>query len=218
MKPLRLRQMTIGMLLPLVGCQTVPTGVQIVNDGVAALQKAPLCCQALADAKKIPLPLANTDMLVDSSSQVREFDGKRAFFILLELPEYENPYSITVTSSANGVINDNALFIPRISVYNSEFIATRNFDEKSLRNRGDNLERTVFINPQNRGERYIAIYGSGLSASIERPYSEVTYTTVMVGPVMFNMVGGRDGKSMLRSSPTGRLHLEVKGLEKPRAN
>ena len=215
--PLKLRLIAFSIFVPLMGCQAVPTGGQIVSEGVVALQKAPLCCEALAGAKKIPLPLTATDILVDSSSQAREFDGNKAFFMLVELPVYEKPYSIILTSSAKGVINDSALFIPKVSVYDSEFVATRKYDENSLRNRGNSLERTVFINPQNRSERYMAIYGSNLSASIERPYSEVTYTTVMVGTMMFNMVGGRDDKSTLRSSPTGTLHIEVKGLEKPQA-
>lgn len=205
----------IGAVLALVGCQTMQTGGQIVNDGVAALNTTPLCCTHLSQAKKVPLPLTPSDIAVDAKSQAHMFDGTKAFFVLVELPAYEKPYSITFTSSAKGVINDNALFIPRVSVYDSEFIATRTFDEKSLRNRGNNLERTVFINPQNSGDRYIAVHGSDLSASIERPYSEATYNTVVVGIVMFNVVSGHDGKSMLRSSPTGALHIEVSGLDKP---
>jgi len=84
--------------------------------------------------------------------------------------------------------------------------------EKTLRNRGTNLERTVFFAPQDRAERYLAIYGSDLAASIERAYSIVTATPVFAGPVMFNLYGGQDGKSTLRSAPTGKLKIEVQGL------
>ncbi len=73
-------------------------------------------------------------------------------------------------------------------------------------------KRTVLVNPGNAGERYLAIYGSDLSSSIERAYSMVTVTPVVAGPVMFNMYGGMDGKSVLRSSPVGTLALEVQGL------
>lgn len=209
------RLVTAGIALSLAGCQTMQTGEKIVSDGVAALDKTPLCCSDLSEAKRIPLPLLPTDIAVDAKSQARKFDGTKAFFVLLELPVYEKPYALTLTSSAKGVVNDNALFIPRVTVYDAEYTATRTFDEKSLRNRGNDLERTIFINPQNNSERYIAIYGSDLSASIVRPYSEVTYNTVVVGTIMFNVVGGRDGKSTLRSSPTGSLHIEVSGLDKP---
>ncbi len=133
--------------------------------------------------------------------------------MLYELPVFSKPYSLSVSSLPRGVQTDMALFIPRVAMYDSEFKPARYFDEKTLRNRGDSLERTIFMNSQNSQERYIAIFGSDMSASIERAYSAVTVTPIVAGPFVFNMYSGHDGKSVLQSSATGVLQFEVHGLD-----
>ena len=198
--------------LLLVSCATVPPGIKVVAEAKEALDSTPLCCTGLATAPRTPLPLAPTTIQIDKKSPAFDFGGNKAFFVLHELPAYAQPYSIFLTSQAAGTQQDVAIFIPRVAMYDANFKVTRYFDEKSLRNRGNNLERTVFINTANQQERYIAIYGSDLSASIERAYSMVTVQTVSTGLYSFNLYSGVDGKSVLRSSPAGGLQIEVQGL------
>jgi hypothetical protein len=196
----------------LSGCVT--TGQTVVEQGKQALAGAPLCCESLKTAKRSPLPgsAGEVEVLIDRTAQAFNFGGSKAFFVLYELPAFKKTYSIGITSNPQGPITDVALLIPRVALYDADFNVTRFFDEKTLRNRGNALERTVFINPDNAKERYIAIFGSDLSSSIERAYSMVTVTPIFAGPVVFNWVSGTDGKSLLRSSPTGSLKLEVQGL------
>lgn len=194
------------------GCATVPSGRSIVEESSRALAQASQCCETLATARRAALPLQPAEVMLDKTAQAFDFGGNKAFFVLYELPPFEQPYSVVVTSVAGGSLSDVALFIPRIAAFDGDFKPTRYYDEKTLRNRGNNLERTVFINPSNRAERYLAIYGSDLSASIERPYSMVTVTPVVAGPLIFNVYGGQDGTSTLQSSPTGKLKLETQGL------
>jgi len=195
-----------------------PNGRQVLAEGQAALDTAPLCCgRELAQAKRVALPLAPVQVEIDAHAQAHDFGGNKAFFVMYELPPYTQPYSIKLTSRPKGFADDVAILVPRIAIFDAKFQPTRYFDEKTLRNRGNDLERTVFINPTDAGERYLAIHGSNLSASIERAYSMVTVTPIMAGPVMFNMYGGQDGKSVLRSAPTGTVQLEVQGLAKPEA-
>jgi len=199
----------------LSACATPPPGgKQIVSDARALLDAAAPCCASLAQAARKPLPLTRTELSIDTTAPVFQFSSGKAFFHLYELPAWRGPYAIEVVTRARGAGNDIALFIPRLGLYDADFKPTRAFDEKTLRNRGSNdLERTVFMNPGNAAERYLAIHGSELSASIERPYSTVTYTPIVAGPVVFNMVGGSDGKLVLHSSPVGSLSLEVLGYE-----
>jgi hypothetical protein len=201
-----------GAAVLLGGCAT--QGKQLLEESTRALAAAPVCCTTLATAIRQPLPVLPqpAEALIDARSQAFNFGGNKAFFVLYELPKYDQPYSIILTSVGAGTLQDSALLIPRVATYDGEFKVQRFFDEKTLRNRGNNLERTVFINPSDAAERYLAIYGSDLSASIERAYSMVTVTPVYAGPVMFNMYNGVDGKSVLRSSPAGKLQLEVRGL------
>lgn len=205
------RLSSIAVMLGMTACAT-PTGVELVDQGKRDLDAATSCCTSLHQAKRSRLPLEKTRVVLDKNAQAFDFGGVKAFFMLYELPAYAAPYSIVLSSLPGGLQNDKALFIPRVALYDGDMRPTRYFDEKTLRNRGDSLERTVFINPQNAQERYMAVFGSDMSASIERAYSFVTVTPVMAGPVMFNMYGGQDGKSTLRSSPTGMLDIETQGL------
>jgi hypothetical protein len=199
----------------LAGCATVPSGQKLLADGQAALDAAPLCCsdRGLASAQRSALPLVPASIEIDGHAQAHDFGGNKAFFAMYELPAYSTPYAIKLTSRPKGGLADVAILVPRVALYDADFKLTRYFDDKTLRNRGNDLERTVFINPGDARERYIAIHGSNLSASIERAYSMVTVTPVVAGPVIFNMYGGQDGKSVLRSAPTGTVQLEVQGLQ-----
>lgn len=208
---------TAGLSL-VTGCATPPPGGQaLLAAGQSALNAAPLCCseKGLATAPRSALPLVPTAVEIDGRGPAHDFGGNKAFFALYELPAFGQPYAIKVISKPNGPLTDVAILVPRVAMYDADFKLTRYFDDKTLRNRGNDLERTVFINPADAGERYIAIHGSNLSASIERAYSMVTVTPVVAGPVVFNMYGGQDGKSVLRSAPTGSLQIEVQGLPVP---
>ena len=89
---------------------------------------------------------------------------------------------------------------------------TRNFDENGLRTRGSSLERTVFINPANAGERYFAIYGSNLLASSQQTIPVITTSTSSAGTAFFTFYSGRDIRATRHPSPTGSFELEVSGL------
>ena len=211
--------MSRTVLLPLAacallaGCAAPQTGLQVVNEGQLALEAAPLCCSSLAGAERQTLPLVEPATVdITARSPAFNFGGTKAFFVVYELPAFSDPYSVVFSSQSAGVLNDAALLIPRIAIYDDQFQVTRYFDDKTLRNRGNTLERTVFFNAADRRERYLAVYGSDLSSSIERAYSVVSVTPVVAGPIVFNVFNGQDGKSTLRSSPTGKLRIEVQGL------
>lgn len=198
-------------IFTLVGCAT--SGTSLLATGKQDLEAAPLCCETLATAKAVKLPLENSSVTVDKTAQAFNFEEHKAFFKLYELPAFTKTYSFVITSEPDGNLTDLALFLPRVTLYNAQFQPTRHFDEKTLRNRGNSVERTIFINPQNAAEKFVAIYGSDLSASVTRAYSMVTVTPIMAGPYMFNMYGGQDGKSTIRSAPTGKFQIEVQGLQ-----
>lgn len=211
-----MRTLVAGLaLVALAGCATPPSGLDLVTQGQADLDAANVCCETMATAARLPLPLQKTPISLDKTRQAFSFGGTKAFFVLFELPAYTRPYGLTVSSVPGGTPGDVALVVPKLAFYDADFRPTRHFDEKTLRNRGTSVERTVFVNPQDAGERYLAVFASDLSASIERAYSEVTVTPVAAGPVVFNLYGGRDGKSTLRSSPTGVFEIETQGLVTP---
>ena len=199
----------------LAGCAG---GTRMLATSRQELQDAPVCCGSLATARRLQLPVEPVEVVIDHTAQAFDFDGGKAFFVLYELPPFRDAYSIVLTSLAEGTVEDSAVFMPRVATDDADFRRVRLFDEKTLRSRGNNLERTVFVNPADRAERYLVIYGSGSSATVRRAYSMNTMTPIVAGPAIFYLHGGKDGTSVLRSSPGGKLQLEVRGLKPPSAH
>jgi len=197
----------------LAGCASVPSGAQKVADGKKQLDVAAICCTGLDQAQRRALPVESETLVIDGTRQAIDLGSGKTFFALYELPQFASTYSIVVTSIPTGPLSDMALLVPRVALYDSSFVVTRQFDEKTLRNRGNQLERTIFINPQNAAERYLVISAADLSSSIETPYSMVTSTPIVAGPVVFNLVSGQDGKTTLRASPVGQILIEVQGAK-----
>lgn len=195
-----------------------PTSLERVTASQTRLDNAPDCCSTLADAKRQPLPRDATTINFNEQSQATRFHGRKAFFAIFELPHFEREYSINITSHAEGMkggrmASEVTILVPRVALYDAYFKETRLFSDESLRNRGSNLERTVFINPSNRNERYLVIYGSDLTASIERSVSEVNTINISIAPGIYAPIHtGHDGKMTIRSSPTGAVTLEARGL------
>lgn len=211
-----MRQLAFLILLAassLSACKTIPTGTQLIAAGKTALDESVVCCNDLSQAISMSLPLEKATQILDAKSQSMIFGGYKSFFVLYALPAYEKPYSIIVSSFSNGNTSNTSLFLPRISLHGANHESRREYDDKSLRNRGTSLERTIFINPENREDRYLLVRASDLSAKIEQNISTVTSSSVYVGPgVAAYYSSGFDGKVVIQSSPVGRLEVEVKGL------
>ncbi len=102
---------------------------------------------------------------------------------------------------------------PRVTLLDENFQPTRHFDESTLRQRGSVLERTVFINPSDRAERYLVFYGSAVASNRDETVGVTGVTPIFAGPVMFMMPTGSEIKRSVHYSPTGKYFLHVEGLQ-----
>lgn len=193
-----------------MGCAT--SGKKLAAEGTHAIDSAALCCTTLADAAALPLPTEKQHVRIDGTRQAFLFDGVKSFFVLYRLPDFRNTYSILVSSNPEGTTTDLSIFLPRISIYDASFQRVRYFDEHTLRSRGGVMERTVFINPANANERYLAIHSASLAEPVERILSTQTATTMPIGTGFIMWQSGMDMKSTLRSAPVGAVDIEVSGL------
>lgn len=105
-----------------------------------------------------------------------------------------------------------------MALYDASFQPTRYFDETTLRRRGTTLERTVFLNATDAGERYLAIFASDGGGAVDWAHSTVEQYLVPVGPALMWFYRGVDAKSSLRPAPTGTVVIEVEGLSPPSAS
>lgn len=224
------RRLWVAALVLLSGCATSPPATDTVAFARTALAAASPCCTTLAEAPRMPLPLAEALLLIGVDRPVFDFDGRRAFFVLLELPRFAVPYSILVESvpsdAAAAVEKGGGLFgttrvaaktllTPGIQMFDETFAATRRFDHNGLRARGDGLERTVFINDSNAGERYMAIYGIDRQEVLTKTYGVVTSTPIMAGGVGGVLISGQDQTARIHFAPTGAVRVKAQGLPLP---
>jgi hypothetical protein len=196
----------------LTGCQTA--GSHIASQSREKLNAAPVCCKTIAEAKIRPLPALQTDFELSANSQAFYFDAGKAFFDMFELPTYNGPYSILIGSRASGSIQDMSIMAPWVILLDENFQPTRSFDENTLRPRGSSLERTIFINPGDRHERYMVIFGSPIESSRSSTVGVTGANTFYAGGAMFSIPTGSDVKSKQEHSPTGSYFLDIKGLQK----
>lgn len=224
------RWFVVAALVLLPGCATAPPATDTVAAARAALAAATSCCTTLAEAPRTPLPLEETSLLIGIDRPVFDFDGRRAFFVLFELPRFTVPYSILVESQPSdaaasvekggGLLGFSTsaaktLLTPGILMLDDAFSTLRRFDHNGLRPRGDGLERTIFINASNDGERYIAIYGIDREEVMTKTYGVVTSTPIIAGGVGGVFISGQDQTARIHFAPTGALRVKVQGLPLP---
>jgi hypothetical protein len=192
----------------LVACATAPAGRERVAEARRTLAAAPVCCTTLAEAKRQPLPLEAVRIDIGGASPAFVFDAVKSHFALFELPTFAGPYSVTIRSHPVVAGDGATLFVPRVALYDAAFRPTRSFDEHSLRNRGQALERTVFVNPRDATERFLAIYGADVTSSTGHAYSTVSQMLLPIGPGLLVLYQGQDHTSTITAAPVGTIEIE----------
>jgi hypothetical protein len=163
---------------------------------------------------------------------VFDFDGRRGYFVMFELPKFVAAYSILIESQPSDAAatyekggglfggppaEAKTLLTPGVLLLDEAFRTLRRFDQQGLRSRGDGLERTVFVNPSNDGERYIAIYGIDRDEVLTKTYGVVTSTPVFSGAAVGYFVSGQDQRARIHFAPIGAVRITVQGLPAPAA-
>lgn len=172
--------------------------------------------QVVAELHKEPLPvLKPMTYAMDGTRPVFRVGEGKSYVLAFELPRFDRPYSITVSSLTQGAITDSWLFVPRVTLMDERSVVTRTFPEDSLRTRGRAVERTVFINPSNAAERYLLVHAAPLSSAYVRDVQMVVTQTYSSGPMIAHWTSGADVKATTRSAPIGEVEVSVEGLTPP---
>lgn len=193
---------------------TAPTGLTTETATVAvAVTRTEVCCKQYTEFSKTALPLTLTKIFLDEKTPVYDFGNKPQAYVLLELPQFTEPYSFIVHNFplAPGIFNRTSYTqIPlRIEMFDENFVSKRMYRHFGMKKHGIGFDKTVFINPQNQTERYALIYGDLTAAPEEATISQ--RDTIFVGTGFF--VGGEDKKISLSASDKGLITVEAKGLK-----
>ncbi|KAF0814515.1 hypothetical protein IGB42_00569 [Andreprevotia sp. IGB-42] len=204
--------LSISFILALLGGCAATTASQRVSAAETALTRS----VALGDlrlSQQTALPLKLERAVIDSTSPSYIFEnGEKAFFKLYKLPQFVTAYSVTILAQREGSMADASLFMPVVLTLDEQFRTRRSFDEKSLRNRGSGLERTIFINPTNADERYLIIRGASLKGMVVQSLQSTQVQPIVTPYGMFFYSNGIEVKAEVRSSAVGFIEIEQKGL------
>ncbi|HKY90985.1 MAG TPA: MalM family protein [Nevskiaceae bacterium] len=120
-------------------------------------------------------------------------DGAPSVYAPYTLPRYQQPYSVTIQSQTQG----EALFAPEVKLLDSDGRVTRVVGFDRFSTRGDILQATVFINADNKDERYL-IVGSASDAvgkTSKRLVSGTIVVPLLVGIPFFGVHGTESAES-----------------------
>ena len=81
--------------------------------------------------------------------------------LLLQLPEYQAPYAMTITSYRRGVGRTKEIFVPRGLYFDAAFQQIGEFGEDRLAGRVESLAAELAIGEANRNARYLLLYTRG---------------------------------------------------------
>ncbi len=158
-----------------------------------------------------PLPSKKTNIEFDSSLPVYRLEQHNTYGKGFKLPVFSQPYRIVIKGSGRGFADGNiAMFAPVVYTLDAQYQVLRVFKADDLVRRGaTTLERTVFINPSNRAEQYLLIFGETGDLSFESSTASITTAMVPAGPVIVPWHSASQKTSRIYYSPTGRVEIEA---------
>lgn len=157
------------------------------------------------------LPSKKTNIEFNNSLPVYRLDQHNTYVKGFQLPAFIQPYRIIIKGSGRGFADGNvAMFAPVIYTLDAHYQVLRVFKADDLVRRGaTTLERTVFINPSNRAEQYLLIFGETGDLSFESSTASITTAIVPAGPVIVPWHSASQNTSRIYYAPTGRVEIEA---------
>lgn len=194
--------LVLSLLLFVQGCNNIP-----INYNERLSQLAP-CCSEIEEIPVEKLLLdgkARRFHLGDEYQTVIKDDGKRVFALKLELPNFSVPYSIKIKSLAK---HDIAL-VPKLTFIDGDNAVSRVFTSKDFIFNLSEYESTIFLNEEQKLERYLLI-SEDLSARLQTQHRlGVNVNTISTGSGVTFSYGTGDIKKTIHSGQGGEIEISL---------
>jgi hypothetical protein len=163
-------------------------------------------------APRQTLPAEQQSFEVDEKMPTHDFGHGRQPYLLIELPPFQAPYEVRLRNEVREMEATSSKqltrLVPHVQTLRSDFALARNYPSTKLRERNGSQELTVFVNPQNRDERFLLVFGDMKARATELLRSESK--TVFVGTGFF--LDGADNRQVIHPFEKGSVLVEVKNL------
>ncbi|MGL4229752.1 MAG: hypothetical protein ACRCWJ_00160 [Casimicrobium sp.] len=202
----RVASCALGLSI-LNGCNTQPIRETLAIESASVANKA-VCCKHLSEAKRMPLPLEPADIAMTAdSAQVFDFSGQRSLFLMVDLPKFEESYSLIIQSFPQGH-GDRSVFHPRVSFLGEDFRERRVVDSQTMRRRGVALELQAFVNAKDAADRYLLIRSAVVGSETAHISHQQNVTPIVMGRGVASFASGQDVTVREVASPTGVIRIE----------
>jgi hypothetical protein len=98
---------------------------------------------------------------IDKGAATFEMPGGRSSVVLLQLPEYQAPYSLTVKSSRRGIGRTTEIFIPSGLYFDADCRYLGGFGEEQLTGATERIIAALTFGEAQKNMRYLLLYTRG---------------------------------------------------------
>jgi hypothetical protein len=133
-------------------------------------------------------------------------DGGNLAAVLVELPAFTEPYSISIRS-----LLGKSVLVPRADLLDATKVRRRSLGLQDVKRRGDSLSIEVFINNENADERFLVLYAdpAALGQTETRSSMSIQSTYVVTGTWM----SGNEAKQVVDYVSEGTLVVALNGAQ-----
>lgn len=150
----------------------------------------------------------------DGSSRCISTDDGSAIFASYKLPVFRQPYSIDIDSEIAG----QTLFAPEVLMLDAAGKMTRRLEFDRFSVRGERVEGTVFMHPENLAERYLVVRSAGFAVGRTGDrYVSGSVIVPLVNTVLPMLVMyGTEYSQRYTYSHSGVVYLDARSSSAPR--
>ncbi|MGQ0621041.1 MAG: MalM family protein [Panacagrimonas sp.] len=150
----------------------------------------------------------------DGSSRCISTDDGSAIFASYKLPAFRQPYSIDIDSEIAG----QTLFAPEVLLLDAAGKVTRRLEFDRFSARGERVEGTVFMHPENRAERYLIVRSAAFAVGRTGDrYISGSVVVPLVNTVLPMLVMyGTEYSQRYTYSHSGVVYVDARSSKAPR--
>jgi hypothetical protein len=142
----------------LVACVTLQAGqTQSVSSSFSDLARTLIANRAV---QRVPLD-ETLKLSIATNPTTYVLPGGKSSALLLELPDYQTPYVMTISSIRNGIGRTSEMFIPSGTLSNADLASVGELTEQQLQSRVESVAAQLVFDDRRKDARYVLLYTHG---------------------------------------------------------
>jgi len=184
--------------------------VRIANGQTARSGGTPeAVARSLVDEKRmvtVPAPKGKVKQGIDKSAPTYPFSSGQSPAMLFRLPEYSGPYELLIFSLCNCLGFSKSIFVPSGAFLDDTLQQTHDLPEVEFQTHSGgmkpyNVEATIVIDEERRGDRFLLLYTRGESAGERQGHLDAVSGGAVTAVIPVNVKRALNGTLELETRP-----------------